>query len=78
MNNNLNMIMNMLKGGRNPQQLVMNMMRNNSNPMLNNLMGMAQKGDNKGIENFARNIMKEQGRDFDKEFSAFRSNFKQG
>ena len=41
----------------NPQQLLMNFMqqRNNNNPMINNLINMAQKGDSKGVENFARN-----------------------
>ena len=62
--------------GGTPQEFIGNMIRNNSNPMLNNLMQMAQKGDSKGIENFARNIFKEHGRDFDKEFSDFMSNFK--
>ena len=62
----------------NPQQLLMNFMqqRNNNNPMINNLINMAQKGDSKGVENFARNLFKEQGRDFDKEFSDFMKNFK--
>ena len=62
----------------NPQQLLMNFMQQNSsnNPMINNLIGLAQKGDSKAVEKFARNIMKEQGRDFDKEFSDFMKNFK--
>lgn len=62
----------------NPQQLLMNFMqqRNNNNPMINNLINMAQKGNVAEVEKFARNIYKEQGRDFDKEFSAFMQNFK--
>ena len=44
--------------------------------MLNNLIQMAQKGDTKGVENFARNLCKEKGQDFDKEFATFMSNFK--
>ena len=38
---------------------------------MKNLIDMAEKGDNKGVENFARNIMKEKGMDFDKEFNTF-------
>ena len=44
--------------------------------MFNNLIQKAKAGDTKDVENFARNIMKEQGRDFDKEFAEFRKNFK--
>jgi hypothetical protein len=44
--------------------------------MLKNLIEMAEKGDYQGIENFARNYYKEQGKDFDKEYSQFMSYFK--
>lgn len=66
----------MRKGGTPKELLQKAITENNSNPMIDNLMKMAVKGDSKGIENFARNYMKEQGRDFDKEFSEFRKNFK--
>lgn len=74
MNNPIQMIK-MMMGKSNPQELITNMMGNNNNPMINNLMNMAKKGDNKGIENFARNICKEKGMDFDKEFKDFMKNF---
>lgn len=64
----------MVKGG-NPQELVQRAMGNNSNPMINNLLSMAQSGNQKGIEQFARNYCKERNMDFDKEFNAFMSNF---
>lgn len=60
----------------NPQEMVMKMI-GNQNPMFKNLMNMAQKGDSKGVEEFARNIFKERGMDFDKEFSNFMNNFRQ-
>lgn len=60
----------------NPKQMVMKLMEKNNNPMINNLIQMAQKGDNKGIENFARNYLKERNIDFDAEISKFMSNFK--
>ena len=47
-----------------------------NNPIFTNLIDMAEKGDNEGLENFARNILKEKGLDFDKEFSEFKQNFK--
>ena len=52
------------------------MQNNNSNPMFSNLINMAKEGNTEGIENFARNLFKEQGRDFDKEYAEFRKNFK--
>lgn len=69
----------MLKGIKNPKEAAMRMMRENpntNNPIMKNLMDMAEKGDGKGIEKFARNLFKEQGKDFDKEFENFMKNFK--
>jgi len=49
---------------------------NINNPILNNVIDMAQKGDTKGVETFARNICKQKGIDFDTEFNKFRSTLK--
>ena len=51
-------------------------MSKNQNPMFNNLIDMAQRGDSKGVETFARNLFKERGRDFDKEFAEFMGKMK--
>lgn len=68
-------LMNTLKAfaekGASPQELVMRAMGANSNPMLESLMQMAKNGNSADIENFARNFMKEKGRDFDREFAEF-------
>lgn len=48
----------------------------NSNPMINYLIQMGQSGNSKGVENFARNVCKEKGIDFDKEFSNFMQQIK--
>ena len=74
--NNPMQFMNMLKGIKNPKDAVINMIKSNNNPMIKNLVEMAEKGDRQGVENFARNLMKEQGKDFDKEFGDFINNFK--
>lgn len=74
--NNPMQIIEMLKGIKDPKQAVMNIAKNNTNPMIKNLIDMAEKGDNQGVENFARNLFKEQGRNFDEEFSEFTKNFK--
>lgn len=73
--NPIQILQNFLGKGLSPQQVIGQMM-GNKNPMITNLMNMAQKGDSKGVENFARNMFKEKGRDFDQEFSEFRKNFK--
>ena len=57
------------------KQMVLNMLKNNSNPIFANLIDMAEKGDSQGVENFARNMLKEQGKDFDKEFGNFQNMF---
>ena len=56
------------------KMLMMNKL--NNNPMFRDLIQKAQKGDRQGVENFARNICKERGIDFDKEFANFMRNFK--
>lgn len=60
----------------NIQQMLANFINKNQNPMFSNLISMAQKGDSKGVENFARNLFKERGRDFDKEFAEFMGKMK--
>lgn len=73
--NPLNVIKGMM-GNMNPKNIVMNMLKNNSNPIFANLIEMANKGDTKGLEQFARNICKEKNIDFDKQFGEFMNNFK--
>lgn len=74
--NNPMQIINMLKGMKSPKEAVISMVKSNNNPMIKNLVEMAEKGNTEGVENFARNFFKEQGRDFDKEFGEFTKNFK--
>lgn len=75
MNNPINMIK-MMMGKMSPKDIAISMLKNNSNPMLSNLIDMANKGDTKGIEEFARNICKEKNIDFNKDFTDFMNNFK--
>jgi hypothetical protein len=46
-----------------------------SNPLYANLLQMAQQGRTSDIEAFARNIAKEKGIDFDKEFAKFKKQY---
>jgi hypothetical protein len=73
--NPMMLLQNFIKRGLSPQQVLSQIGANN--PMITNLMNMINNGDTKGVETFARNMFKERGRDFDKEFAEFRSNFKQ-
>ena len=77
--NPLDMIKNFINVGKNPEQIAMQLLANNNNPIMNNLVDLAKKGDYQGVENIARNMFKEQGRDFDKEMNdlqGFIQNFK--
>lgn len=74
--NNPMQFVSMLKSIKNPKEAVINMIKSNNNPMLKNLVEMAEKGQNDKIEEFARNYMKGQGKNFDQEFNNFKSMFK--
>ena len=78
--NQMQMLQMLMKKGNNPQQMAEQMIQSmgGNNPMLGNLMQLAKDGNTKNIEQFARNICKSKGIDFDKEVSSFMSNFKQG
>lgn len=67
-------IISMIKNGGNPQQVLMGMLDKSNNPVLNNLINLAKEGKTKEIEDIARNIVTEQGKDFDQEFNSFRQN----
>lgn len=67
----------MIKGGQNPQQLMLSILEQQSkgNPMYQNIMNLAKQNRTKEIEDIARNFSKERGIDFDKEFIAFKQRF---
>ena len=73
--NPINMLKGMMGIG-NPKDMAMKMLSQNNNPIFKNLIDMANKGDSKGVEEFARNICKEKNIDFDKQFGEFMNNFK--
>ena len=68
------LLIQMIRQGRNPQQLLMSILEGDAgnNPMSANLLALAKNNDKRGIEQFARNFFQSQGMDFDKEFMAFR------
>ena len=61
----------------NPIQMIKNAILNRqiNNPVLKEVINKAQNGDSKGVEEFARNLLKEQGKNFDDEFNKFLNQF---
>ena len=78
MNVNPIQLIQMIKGGQNPQQLVMSILQQQgqNNPILNNAMNLAQGGNISALEMLARNLAAQRGLDFDKEFANFKSQLK--
>jgi len=72
--NPINMIKQYMLQGLTPKGILNKM--NINNPILNNVITMAQNGDTKGVETFARNICKQRGLDFDTEFNKFKNTLK--
>lgn len=67
----MNNVINMLKMISNPKQYAMNYIKNNNNPIINNMIQQAEKGNTKEVENIARNLLKNQGVDLDKDILPF-------
>jgi len=57
--NPMQIIKGFMTKGMTPKGIVKNMIGNN--PILGNLVDMADRGDTKGVEMFARNLLKERG-----------------
>ena len=63
----------------NPQSFVMSMLQTTAqrgDPMAQNLVKLVHAGNTKEIEQVARNVAKEKGIDFDKEFNSFKQMFR--
>lgn len=67
-----------IKNGQNPQQLMLSILQNQmgNTPMGQNLLSMVRNGQTNQIEQFARNLYQSRGLDFDKEFNAFKQQFR--
>lgn len=63
-----------IRNGANPQQLVMGVLEGQmaSTPMGKNLLQLVKENRTSEIEQIARNICAEKGIDFDKEFASFK------
>lgn len=72
--NPTNFIKNYMLRGLTPKGIVKQLA--GGNPILSNLINMAEKGDNQGVETFARNLLKERGMSLDEELSKFKNTLK--
>lgn len=62
----------------NPKAFIQQIMNNPmamKNPMVQNVIGMMQKNDTKGLEEMARNLYKEKGLDIDETMQKIKSQF---
>lgn len=75
-NTNPMQILQFVKKSKNPQQAVYNMVEKQmgNNPIFSNLLALAKNNKGEEIKDIARNLCKERGVDFDKEFNSFRQN----
>lgn len=73
---NNNNLFNMIRNSNNPQQLVLMMLesRIGNTPFGKNLITLAKENQTQQIEQIARNMLKSNGKDFDKEFNEFKNN----
>ena len=76
--NLMQMLQMLMKKGNNPQQMAEQMIQSmgGDNLMLGNLIQMAKNGNTQNIEQFARNICKSKGIDFDTQFADFMKQLK--
>ena len=74
----MNNPMQLLQAMKNPQQFIQNAMQNSQimqNPIFKNAVDMMQKGDNKGLEEMARNLCAEKGINPDDALKQIKSQF---
>lgn len=69
-----NVLLQMIKSGKNPQQLMLAVLKNQAaTPLNQNLLTLAQNGQTAELEKVVRNIYAQQGgSNFDQEFEAFK------
>ena len=71
------MLIQMMKNGQNPQQLLMSILEGSAgaNHINANLLNLVKQGKTADIETFARNYFASQGKDFDAEFKRFKETY---
>ena len=78
MNVNPAKLIELIRNGKNPQQLMMHVLEDRAyanNPVMMNLLELAKENRTSEIEQVARNLYAERGLDFDSEFNSFKQKF---
>jgi hypothetical protein len=77
MNVNPLQLIQMIKSGKNPQQLLIKILQQQGqqNPIISNAINMAQNGNASGLEALARNLATQRGLNFDEEISKLKNQF---
>lgn len=67
-------VINALKTGQNPQQIILQITKERlgSTPFGQNIVNLAEQNKSAEIESIVRNICNQRGIDFDKEFNSFK------
>ena len=77
MNINPMQLIQMIRGGMNPQQLISQILPQfRSVPVVQNAYNLMQNGNVSGLQQIARNLAQQRGMDFDTEFNNFKNSFK--
>lgn len=72
-NVNPNILLQMIKSGQNPQQIMLSILGQNTTPLSQNLLNLARQGNTAEIEKIVRNLYAQQGgTNFDQDFTAFK------
>lgn len=68
----------LIKGGQNPQQLVMSILQQqgNNNPIIQNAVSLARNGNTAALKTLGQNLAAQKGLNFDQEFANFTNYFK--
>lgn len=73
--NPFEVVKNMFVKGMTPEGMAKLMAKRVNNPMINDLIKKVENGEVKSTETFARNVLKEMGYDYDKEYENMRKEF---
>jgi hypothetical protein len=78
MNVNPIQLLQLIKNGSNPQQVVMSVIQQQgkNNPIIQNATNLARNGNASALETIARNLAQQKGLDFDTEFANFKNYLK--
>lgn len=70
-------MMQMIKNGKNPQQMLINMIKqqSNNNPVIKNAVEMLENGDTDGLEQLARNLCKEKHINYEEAINKTKNQF---